>query len=150
MIATSRGAVRRDGTELWKFAEWLEERSIQHRRGLAVISLSRRDLPAARRYPKFSRLAAHINRDRVDVTPRGIDKGTGLEAALRNLPRRRGGVIVAFGDASNDVELFRTAHYRVAVANAEPSLKRAADAVTHHPGGRGVAEFIRSRMLDEV
>jgi hypothetical protein len=57
-----------------------------------------------------------------------------LGLAARNL--------VAAGDAENDHALLDAAEYSVAVANAIPTLKAAADRVTREPYGDGVLEVI--------
>ncbi|OQW32328.1 MAG: phosphoglycolate phosphatase [Nitrospira sp. SG-bin1] len=82
-----------------------------------------------------------FNRDAVMVVPSGVNKATGLMAALREMslsPRN----VVAIGDAENDHALLNRCEYAVAVANAVPTLKEIADWVTTGEAGRGVAEVI--------
>ena len=55
--------------------------------------------------------------------------------------------VVAFGDMPNDLELIRWAGLGVAVANADPRLKAAADEVTASNDDDGVALVIE-RLLD--
>ena len=50
--------------------------------------------------------------------------------------------VVAFGDMPNDLELIRWAGLGVAVANADPRLKAAADEVTASNDDDGVAMVI--------
>ncbi|HEV2507482.1 MAG TPA: HAD family hydrolase [Mesorhizobium sp.] len=82
-----------------------------------------------------------FNKGAVMVLPSGINKATGLMAALDDLVMPIGGV-VAIGDAENDHDLLRRAGFGVAVANALPSLKKTADRVTLAPAGDGVVEII--------
>jgi HAD superfamily hydrolase (TIGR01484 family) len=82
-----------------------------------------------------------FNKGAVMVLPSGINKATGLAAALGQLalsPHNAVGV----GDAENDHALLVTCECGVAVANALPALRDKADLVTAQPGGDGVAELI--------
>ncbi len=82
-----------------------------------------------------------FNRDAVMVVPSGVNKATGLVAALQEMglsPRN----VVAIGDAENDHALLNHCEYAVAVANAVPTLKDIADRVTTGAEGVGVAEII--------
>lgn len=86
------------------------------------------------------------NRDRVMMLPRGIDKATGLVAALRMLdtPPERA---AAAGDGENDLPLLRSVGYAIAVANAVEDLKRVAHHVTRRPGGEGLADWVEGVWL---
>ena len=55
--------------------------------------------------------------------------------------------VVAFGDMPNDLELIRWAGLGVAVANADPRLKAAADEITASNDDDGVALVIE-RLLE--
>jgi len=82
-----------------------------------------------------------FNRDAVMVVPSGVNKASGLVAALLEMglsPRN----VVAIGDAENDHALLNQCEYAVAVANAVPMLKEIADWVTKGEAGGGVAEVI--------
>lgn len=93
-------------------------------------------------------LLVHVetNRNEVMILPPGVSKGTGLLNLLKSerlSPRN----MLALGDAENDHSLLRVAEVKVAVANAVPSLKQAADYVTPQPGPAGVARFIERYLL---
>ncbi|HEX3061302.1 MAG TPA: HAD family hydrolase, partial [Usitatibacter sp.] len=82
-----------------------------------------------------------FNKGAVMILPPGVNKASGLSAALRELglsPRN----LVAAGDAENDHALLDMAEYSVAVANAIPTLKAVADRVTREPRGDGILEVI--------
>jgi phosphoglycolate phosphatase (TIGR01487 family) len=87
------------------------------------------------------RLEAAFNRESVMILPSGVDKGTGLTAALAKLAISSA-EIVGVGDAENDWAFLRLCGYSVAVANAIDSLKRQVDYVTHSKFGAGAAEVI--------
>ncbi|MFB6697069.1 HAD family hydrolase [Streptomyces rubiginosohelvolus] len=74
----------------------------------------------------------------VELAPRGVDKGTGLAAAaeLLGIGAER---TVAFGDMPNDLPMFAGSGLRVAMGNAHPELRAAADEVTLSNAGDGVA-----------
>jgi hydroxymethylpyrimidine pyrophosphatase-like HAD family hydrolase len=85
------------------------------------------------------------NKGAVMVLPVGVDKGSGLLRALRELAVSPSGV-VAVGDGENDRSLLAVGGCGVAVANGVPELKRQADLVTAGSHGRGVEEVV-SRLL---
>jgi HAD superfamily hydrolase (TIGR01484 family) len=81
------------------------------------------------------------NRDRVMLMPAGVDKGTGLAAAVATLGLSLRDV-VAIGDGENDVALLRAAGLGVAVADAVPALQAHADLLTRADASGGVVEAI--------
>src|SRR6185437_2081122 len=90
-----------------------------------------------------------FNRDAVMVVPSGINKASGLVAALREMglsPRN----VVAIGDAENDHTLLNQCEYAVAVAIAVPTLKEIADWVTVGGAGQGVAEVIDELVAHDL
>jgi phosphoglycolate phosphatase (TIGR01487 family) len=89
------------------------------------------------------------NREAVMVLPSGVNKGTGLRAALAELGLSVRNT-VGVGDAENDHALLNVCEYRVAVANAIPSLKDRADLVTSDPDGKGVEQLIDKMLLDDL
>jgi phosphoglycolate phosphatase (TIGR01487 family) len=86
-----------------------------------------------------------FNKGAVMVLPSGINKGTGLRAALEAMKLSQHNV-VCVGDAENDHALLAVAECGVAVANALPSLKEKADIVTFGEHGSGVSE-IAARLI---
>ncbi|MDX3336470.1 HAD-IIB family hydrolase [Streptomyces sp. ME02-6979.5a] len=74
----------------------------------------------------------------VELAPRGVDKGTGLAAAaeLLEIGAER---TIAFGDMPNDLPMFAGSGYRVAMGNAHPELRAAADEVTLSNAEDGIA-----------
>ena len=81
-------------------------------------------------------LAWRRNRERIDVTPPGVDKATGLKMAMKDLDLTDPWVL-AVGDGLNDVPLLQAASVGVAVANAEPELLAIAHIRAPHPAHRG-------------
>ena len=82
-----------------------------------------------------------FNKGAVMILPTGINKATGLAAALKEMkimPHNMVGV----GDAENDHAFLRLCALGVAVANALPTLKEQADFVTEGARGEGVTELI--------
>lgn len=88
------------------------------------------------------------NRHDLMVLPSGVDKATGLAAALRELrlPPHR---VVGVGDAENDAPLLAFCGLGVAVANALPVLKGRAGLVTRGGAGRGVVELAERLLAGE-
>lgn len=87
-----------------------------------------------------------FNKGSVMVLPSGVNKATGLCAALARLHVSLQNV-VAIGDAENDHALLEAAAVGVAVANAVPTLLQRADLVTAGAEGQGVTELI-DRLID--
>jgi hydroxymethylpyrimidine pyrophosphatase-like HAD family hydrolase len=90
-----------------------------------------------------------LNKGSMMVLPAGIDKATGLLAALRELalaPVR----VIGVGDAENDQSFLAVCGLSAAVANALPVLKQSAQLVTQHQQGAGVQELIRQLLADEL
>ena len=81
------------------------------------------------------------NNNTIMVLPAGVDKATGLTAALDELGITADRV-VSIGDGENDMALFESSGCGVAVANASTIVKRAADLITKATAGAGVSELI--------
>jgi HAD superfamily hydrolase (TIGR01484 family) len=88
-----------------------------------------------------------FNRDAVMVLPSGVNKGTGLHAALEELGLSLHNV-VGIGDAENDHGFLELCECPVAVANALPAVQQRAAFVTGKENGHGVSELV-SRMLED-
>lgn len=87
-----------------------------------------------------------FNKGAVMVLPPGINKASGLAAALARLNLSPLNV-VGIGDAENDHAFLRACGCAVAVANALPMVKADAHIVTSEPRGAGVTGTVR-RMLN--
>ncbi|MEH1012704.1 HAD family hydrolase [Micromonospora sp. CPCC 206060] len=82
----------------------------------------------------------------IEICPPGVDKATGLTVVAESLGVDPAEVLV-FGDQPNDLPMFEWAGWhRVAVANAHPAVRAAADAVTLRNDDDGVAVFL-DRLL---
>jgi hydroxymethylpyrimidine pyrophosphatase-like HAD family hydrolase len=96
-------------------------------------------------------LELHVifNKGAVMVLPTGINKATGLAAALKEMklsPHNAVGV----GDAENDHTFLHFCECSVAVANALPTVKDGTDLVTKADHGAGVAELIGELIDDDL
>ncbi|XOV88480.1 MAG: HAD family hydrolase [Pseudomonadota bacterium] len=78
----------------------------------------------------------------ITITARAANKGEALLAGCSHLGIDPGSVI-AFGDAENDIEMFRVAGASVAMGQADDRVKQAASAVTAANTEDGVALAIR-------
>ena len=87
----------------------------------------------------------HMGADAVEIAPAGADKGAGLRWLCEHLDVDTADVLV-FGDEVNDLPMFAVAGRRVAVANAHPAVRAAADEVTASNAADGVALVIE-RLL---
>lgn len=82
-----------------------------------------------------------FNKGAVMILPSGMNKASGLQAALKELELSPAEV-VGIGDAENDHAFLEICGYSVAVANALPSIRERVDLVTAGDHGDGVRELI--------
>jgi len=90
-----------------------------------------------------------FNKGAVMVLPSGINKATGLKAALAELglsPHNALGI----GDAENDHALISTCELGIAVSNALPLLQERADFVTTGRSSDGVCEVIEDLVTTDL
>jgi hypothetical protein len=90
-----------------------------------------------------------FNKGAVMVLPTGVNKATGLSAALSELGLSLHNA-VGIGDAENDHALLLACECGVAVANALPALKDKADLVMTRDHGDGVAELIDQLVSSDL
>jgi hydroxymethylpyrimidine pyrophosphatase-like HAD family hydrolase len=90
-----------------------------------------------------------FNKGAVMVLSHGINKATGLTAALKQLELSPHN-IAAIGDGENDHAMLTFSEYAVAVANAVPMLKETADRTTIGDHGAGVIELINDMVENDL
>ena len=107
-----------------------------------------RDVPAAVRMVRenFGFEAAITDYQTIEVTKAGVTKASGLKRVCDLYGLATENVIV-FGDSGNDVPAMRIAGYAVAMGNAFPDVKLAADEVTESVHDDGVVLAI-NRLFD--
>ncbi len=90
-----------------------------------------------------------FNKGAIMILPSGINKSTGLQAALNSLdiPLE---ACVGVGDAENDHAFLKACGFSVAVRNAIPSLKDTATMVTESERGHGVIELINEMLANDL
>lgn len=84
--------------------------------------------------------------DGFEIVARGVSKWAAIKSIIRKYgisPKET----VTIGDGPNDIEMLRHAGVGVAMANAAPTVKAAADFVTGHHEADGLAEFIERYLL---
>jgi hydroxymethylpyrimidine pyrophosphatase-like HAD family hydrolase len=90
-----------------------------------------------------------LNKDSVMCLPPGVDKASGLTAALAEMDLAPAEVL-GVGDAENDLHFLAICGLAAAVANALPQVKAAADIVTEGEDGAGVAWLIDRLLAGEL
>jgi hydroxymethylpyrimidine pyrophosphatase-like HAD family hydrolase len=90
-----------------------------------------------------------FNKGAVMVLPTGVNKASGLDAALQSLELSHHNA-VGVGDAENDHAFLARCQVAVAVANALPALKDAADIVTAGARDVGVRELLDELLADDL
>ena len=90
-----------------------------------------------------------FNKGAVMILPSGINKATGLSAALQELGLSAHNV-VGIGDAENDHAFLALCECAVAVDNALETLKERVDWVTSESHGNGTIELIQALMATDL
>jgi HAD superfamily hydrolase (TIGR01484 family) len=90
-----------------------------------------------------------FNKEAVMILPSGVNKGTGVRAALDELGLSTHNAL-GVGDAENDHAFLGICECSVAVENALPVLKERADVVTAKARGEGVEEIIEQLLADDL
>jgi hydroxymethylpyrimidine pyrophosphatase-like HAD family hydrolase len=90
-----------------------------------------------------------FNKGAVMVLPGGMNKASGLKAALEELNISVHNA-VGVGDAENDHAFLSICECSAAVANALPAVKETADIVLTRDHGAGVSELIREMLDDDL
>lgn len=90
-----------------------------------------------------------FNKGAVMVLPAGVNKATGLLAALKEMGISEHNA-VGVGDAENDHAFMKLCEFSTAVANALPAVKETADMVTYSDHGAGVSELIERIIQDDL
>ncbi|WP_319585684.1 HAD hydrolase family protein [uncultured Desulfobulbus sp.] len=90
-----------------------------------------------------------FNKGAVMILPAGINKASGLIAALKEMgisPHN----VVGIGDAENDHAFLRLCEMSVAVANALPAVKETADFITAGDHSQGVCQLIEELVANDL
>jgi hydroxymethylpyrimidine pyrophosphatase-like HAD family hydrolase len=121
----------------------LQERGVPHSVGHVIVATHEPHEVAVLEAIRTLGLELQVifNKGAVMVLPSGVNKATGLDAALCELGMSRHNC-VGVGDAENDHAFLSRCECAVAVANALPMLKKEADWVTQGLAGAGVVELI--------
>jgi HAD superfamily hydrolase (TIGR01484 family) len=90
-----------------------------------------------------------FNKEAVMILPVGVDKASGLAAALEEMKLSWKNV-VGIGDAENDLAFLNMCQCSVAVSNALDSVKANVDFTTGTPRGEGVVELINEILKDDL
>lgn len=90
-----------------------------------------------------------FNKGAVMVLPSGVNKASGLRAAL-DIMQLSPHNVVGVGDAENDHAFLAECECGVAVANALASVKERVDWVTDGARGAGVVQLIDRLLLDDL
>jgi hypothetical protein len=157
IVAENGAVIRRDGVSRALTAPVpleldgpLVAQGVHFQRGQVLLACSGEDELIVLR--EIRRLEADCqlirNRTALMVLPSEISKGSGLLEVLEGLGVSYHSAI-GIGDAENDLALLRHCELGVAVGNAVESLKREADIVLTASAGKGVADFLRDRVLGE-
>lgn len=96
-------------------------------------------------YPEYHAVPGGM--DNIEVTKKGISKGSGLCWLGQHL-----GIateeMIAFGDSGNDLEMLQTAGIGVAMGNAEREAKEIADYVTGTNNENGIMKALQKFCLN--
>lgn len=129
----------------------LRRRGVEISEGRAVVATWRPYLEMVRGTIRDLKLDSRVilNKNSVMILPPGVDKASGLRAALAEFgagPEKTIGV----GDAENDEDFLAICGMSVAVANALPELKSKVMYVTKADHGAGVEELIGELLANDL
>jgi len=85
----------------------------------------------------------------IDIVPAGVDKARGMEQVARHIGIEMSQT-AAFGDGGNDIPMISKAGIGVAMGNARPEVKAAADYVTSSVDDDGIANALRNLGIVNV
>lgn len=128
------------------------------KRGVDPLSVGRTIVATREPYEKVAlevirdlglELQVIFNKGAVMILPSGVNKATGLKAALAELHLSAHNA-VGVGDAENDHAFLGICECAVAVANALPAVKETADFVTAATHGAGVTQLIEEMLRDDL
>ncbi|MGL5382001.1 MAG: Cof-type HAD-IIB family hydrolase [Culicoidibacterales bacterium] len=83
----------------------------------------------------------------LEVTPKGIDKGASL-TKLFSIIGANPESLIACGDGGNDLTMIQFAGLGVAMENARPEVKTAADYITASNNERGIVQVVEKFILN--
>lgn len=90
-----------------------------------------------------------FNRDAVMILPAGVNKATGLTAALESL-NYSAHEVVGMGDAENDHAFLSLCEFAATMANALPALQECADWISTRDDTAGVGELIEQLIANDL
>lgn len=133
------------------FLEYLRERNVPFSVGRGIVATWEPNQEAVLQGIRDLGLELQVvfNKGAVMVLPSGVNKGTGLKAALSQLGTSSHNV-VGIGDAENDHALLSACELGVAVGNALPRLKERADVVLEETHGAAVAKLIDQLLANDL
>ncbi len=83
-----------------------------------------------------------------EFSPKGCSKAHGIDCLIKHLGISKNDT-VAFGDSSNDIGMFQSVGYRVAMGNSTPDLASISDEITETVDNDGVAVWIENNLLQK-
>ncbi|MGX9340652.1 HAD family hydrolase [Mycoplasma sp. 128] len=81
----------------------------------------------------------------LDIIPKNIDKGTGLQYLIDNNYVKKSETVV-FGDENNDLPMFEVSDYSVALGQARDVIKQQATFVTESNDDNGIGIFLEKTI----
>jgi HAD superfamily hydrolase (TIGR01484 family) len=134
-----------------EFLDCLRRRGVRFSVGRSIVATSTEFAEAALHAIQETGLELQVifNKSAAMILPTGVNKATGLQAALEQMGLSTHNV-VSVGDAENDHALLANCEFGVAVANSVPLLKERADWVTEGARGSGVEQLIDKVIADDL
>ena len=119
--------------------------------GEVTLTVARDDAPALGQAIETEGLDLTVVDDKgvAIAVPPGVDKATGLAAALAELGLSFHNV-AGIGDAESDASFLRRCECSIAVANAPAALADQVDLVTKGRAGKGVVEVVDKLVADDL
>jgi len=137
------GVIKIQTNSYWtKFLGALEKSDVVFAKGdvLVIISQNSLDKIMSLKETKREKIEIQPYKDLFFLTPKGVNKKSGVKKILEELGISNG--IIVVGDELNDVPLMKWATCSIAVKNAKQEIKDIADIVLDEDDGEGIKKLL--------
>lgn len=124
----------------------LDKMGLSYSMGKIIIYLDKID--KFKNKLSFNNARIEWNRSDAMIMPSYVDKGYGLKQFIEMINFK--GKTIGVGDSENDISLFRSVNYKVAVGNALKEIKEIADIILDEEDGKGIIKLLNMIESGEI
>ncbi|MGC8631495.1 MAG: HAD family hydrolase [Thermoprotei archaeon] len=137
------GTIKIQTNSYWaQFLGALEKSDVVFAKGDVLVIISQNSLDKIMLLKEYKREEIEIQpyKDLFFLTPKGVNKKSGVKKILEELGINNG--IIVVGDELNDIPLMKWATCSIAVRNAKQEIKDIADIVLDEDDGEGIKKLL--------